>query len=310
MYLMILATSLWLISQNGYAQSKLNNLSNISNQNSIINQLISKLNDSSNKKILVVSHRADWRNAPENSLQAIKNCIEMGVDMVEIDIRETKDGQLILMHDESIDRTTTGSGLVSEWTLDSLKTLQLKDGLGVPTIHKIPTLEEALLLSKDRVLVNLDKSYEIFDKCYSIISKTETTNQVVIKGKKKLNDVIHEFGEYLDKVKFMPIISLPSDNADSIIDEYINSENKPVAIEFTLTNDSIKQISKFEDYRNSGVSIWVNALWPKQNGGHDDEKAAIDPTVYDWFIVNNVNIIQTDRPKLLIDYLRSKGLHN
>lgn len=61
-----------------------------------------------NNSVLVVSHRADWRNAPENSLQAIRNCIEMGVDMVEIDLKKTKDGHLILMHDKTIDRTKIG----------------------------------------------------------------------------------------------------------------------------------------------------------------------------------------------------------
>ena len=48
------------------------------------------------------------KNAPENSIQAIQNCIDMGVDMVEIDIRKTKDGHLVLMHDRTIDRTTNG----------------------------------------------------------------------------------------------------------------------------------------------------------------------------------------------------------
>ena len=61
-------------------------------------------------QILVVSHRADWRNAPENSLQAIQNCIDMGVDMVEVDLKKTKDGHLILMHDRLINRTMNGKG--------------------------------------------------------------------------------------------------------------------------------------------------------------------------------------------------------
>ena len=73
------------------------------------------------KSVLVVSHRADWRNAPENSLQAIKNCIEMGVDMIEIDLKKTKDGHLILMHDKKIDRTTTGKGLPQDYTLEEIK---------------------------------------------------------------------------------------------------------------------------------------------------------------------------------------------
>ncbi|WP_242156280.1 glycerophosphodiester phosphodiesterase family protein [Aestuariivivens sediminis] len=281
-----------------------------SNSVTSIQEKIANLKDSNNNHIIVVSHRGDWRNAPENSLQAIQNCIDMGVDMVEIDIRETKDGHLVLMHDNTIDRTTNGKGLVSEWTLDSLKSLRLLDGLRVPTQHKIPTLKEALLVSKDKILINLDKSYPIFDKCYEIIKETGTQNQVVIKGSKQLSEVETEFGAYLDEVHFMPIIGLPNDNAKAIIDAYLSSKHLPIAFEFTVKHDSIKFIKEFKKIRHRGSSIWVNALWPQHNAGHDDEKAMIDPTVYDWFIEKNIDIIQTDRPQLLLDYLRSKGLHN
>lgn len=274
-----------------------------------IEALIQNLEDSHNKEIIVVAHRGDWRNAPENSLQAIQNCIEMGVDMVEIDIRETKDGQLVLMHDESVDRTTNGKGYVKKMTLAELKELRLIDGLGVETSHQIPTLEEALLVAKDRILVNLDKSYKIFDKCYAVMEKTGTLSQVVIKGTKTRKEVEREFGEYLDKVYFMPILPLPKTNAKQIVDDYLDNR-LPVAFEFVLPKDTIGLISYFNDIRAKGASVWVNALWPHHNGGHDDEKAAQDPTVYDWFIDNHIDIIQTDRPQLLLNYLRSKGLHD
>jgi glycerophosphoryl diester phosphodiesterase len=277
---------------------------------SSIQDKISNLEDSNNNQVIVVSHRGDWRNAPENSLQAIQNCIDMGVDMVEIDIRETKDGQLVLMHDKSVDRTTTGQGLVKEWTLDSLRTLNLIDGLGVKTQHKIPTLREALNAAKGKILVNLDKSYNIFDKCYKIIEETGTQNQVVIKGAKPLSDVEREFGDYLNKVHFMPILGLPNNNANAIVEGYLSSGNPPIAFEFTVKHDSTKFIKEFKNIRERGSSIWVNALWPHHNAGHDDEKAVQDLTIYDWFIDNNIDIIQTDRPEILLKYLRSKGLHN
>jgi len=232
----------------------------------------------------------------------------MGVDMVEIDVRETKDGRLVLMHDETIDRTTNGSGLVHEWTLDSLKTLNLKDGLGVVTTHKIPTLEEALKLAKDKILINLDKSYSIFDKCYKIAKSTGTVKQVVVKGNKSLNDVQHEFGKYLDKIFYMPVIKIPVAKNDNIIEEYLTNF-KPVAIEFVFKHDTVSIIKKFKKIRNKGIGIWVNSLWPNLNGGHDDEKAALNTAVYDWYINNGVDIIQTDRPKILIEYLRKRGLH-
>ena len=235
----------------------------------------------------------------------------MGVDMVEIDVRETKDGHLVLMHDDTIGRTTTGKGYVKDWTLDSLKALNLLDGLRVPTQHKIPTLEEALLLAKGKILVNLDKSYSIFDKCYEIIKETRTQDQVVIKGVKKLADVEEEFGEYLDKVHFMPIIMLPNQDVKTIVNDYLVSANPPVAFEFVLQGKDIKTtIDEFKSIRDSGSGIWVNSLWAKFNDGHDDEKAVQDVTVYDWYIDNNIDIIQTDRPKLLLDYLKDKGVHN
>ena len=274
-----------------------------------IQDKIANLKDSKNNQVIVVSHRGDWRNAPENSLQAIKNCIKMGVDMVEIDIRETKDGHLVLMHDKTIDRTTTGKGLVKEWTLDSLKTLNLVDGLGVATKYKIPTLKEALQTSKDKILVNLDKSYTIFDKCYQVILETGTENQVVIKGGKEYATVKKEFGKYLNKVYFMPILGLPDSTAKKFVDDYMNSENAPIAFEFTVKSDTIKFLKEFKKIRNKGASIWVNSLWGHHNANHDDEEAVKNIKIYDWYINNNIDIIQTDRPQLLLNYLRQRGLH-
>lgn len=274
-----------------------------------IEKLIINLEDSTNDQIIVVAHRGDWRGAPENSLQAIRNCIDMGVDMVEIDVRKTKDGQLVLMHDETIDRTTTGKGAVSELTWEYLKGLSLRDGIGHSTPHKIPTLEEALLLAKNKILVNLDKSYEIFDTCFEIAEKTGTLSQIIIKGAKTRQEVEMEFGQYLDKVYFMPMIRLETSNTSQIVEGFFEKE-APVAFEFTVPQDTIPFIEKFADLRERGASVWVNSLWPNHNGGHDDEKAVLDNSVYDWYIDHNIDIIQTDRPQVLLEYLRSRNLHN
>ena len=143
--------------------------------------LVKELNDFKSKKVLVVSHRGDWRNAPENSLQAFKNCIDMGVDMIEIDLHKTKDGQLVLMHDNTINRTTDGKGKVSDYTLAELKKLHLRNGMGRVTFHQIPTLEEVLNLSKGKILINIDKGYDNFKDVYAMLEETGTTDSIVIK---------------------------------------------------------------------------------------------------------------------------------
>jgi len=273
-----------------------------------IEALIKNLEDSKNDQIMVIAHRAISHNAPENSLQAIQNSIEMGVDIVEIDIRVTKDGKLVLMHDQSVNRTTNGKGNVKDWTLEQLKTLNLVDGFGSVTVYKIPTLEEALLLSKDKILINLDKSYNYFDKCYEVMKKTGTLKQVVIKGEKTRSQVESEYGQYLGEIYFMPIVQLPNKNAKRIIDDYLK-HRVPISFEFIIRRDPVGVIDNFDEIREKGANIWVNALRKKHNAGHDDEKAVLDPTVYDWYIENNINMIQTNQPELLIDYLRKKGLH-
>ena len=103
------------------------------------------LNPKSNK-VLVVAHRGNWRSAPENSTAAIDSAIAMKVDIVEIDIQKTKDGQLILMHDNTLDRTTTGKGEIKNWTLADIKKLKLKDKDGkvcaVVTVKLEPKKDE------------------------------------------------------------------------------------------------------------------------------------------------------------------------
>lgn len=275
-----------------------------------IDNIKAELSNTQSKKVMVVAHRGDWRHAPENSLQAIKNCIDMGVDIVEIDIRKTKDGHLVVIHDKTLDRTTTGQGKVADWTLDSLKTLYLKNGLGRASNHRIPTLEEAMLASKGKIMVNLDKSYDYFAKVYNILEKTGTTDHVVIKGSKAFAQVQEDFGQYLDKVLFMPIIHLETAEASQIIEDY-STKLAPVAMEFVFSSDTISMLNMLSKVQKNGSRVWINSLWASLNGGHDDNRAVDDLAgSYDWILEHHATMIQTDRPQLLLRYLRSKGLHD
>ena len=92
-----------------------------------VDKLIDDLNNPNSKRVLVVAHRGDWRNAPENSLQAFQNCIDIGVDMIELDLHMSKDSVLFLIHDNTLNRTTNGHGILEEMNssqIDSLRTKQ------------------------------------------------------------------------------------------------------------------------------------------------------------------------------------------
>ena len=89
-------------------------------------KILAEINDPNSDYVVVISHRGDWRNYPENSIPAIESVIRMGVDMMELDVKMTKDSVLVLMHDQTINRMTNGKGLVKDFTYDSLMTFKLR----------------------------------------------------------------------------------------------------------------------------------------------------------------------------------------
>jgi glycerophosphoryl diester phosphodiesterase len=93
--------------------------------------------DATRSQVYVAAHRGDWRDAPENSIRAMKDAEQMGVDIVEFDLKKTSDGQLVVMHDKTLDRTTTGSGAVSDHTLAEVERLKLRAGTGHPTARPV-----------------------------------------------------------------------------------------------------------------------------------------------------------------------------
>lgn len=270
-----------------------------------------KLLNRDQSSVIVASHRGDWRNFPENSLAAIDNAIKMGVDIVELDVQRTKDGVLILMHDPALDRTTTGKGKISEVTIDSIQKLKLKNGCAIRTIHKVPTLEEALLHAKGKIMLNLDKADRFFEEVYALMKKTGTTKQVIMKGNKSADAVKKQYGDYLNDVIYMPIVNLDKTNAEEQIETFIKDMN-PVAFELLFKKDSNPLPVKLKSSLDKRALIWYNTLWDTMAGGHDDDMSLSNPDAGYGYLIDKLGarIIQTDRPQYLLDYLRSRNLHD
>ena len=167
------------------------------------------------------------------------------------------------------------------------------------------------MVCKGNTLVNLDKSYEFFNQAYDVAKKTGTTKQIVMKGyNKTVDQVMVDFGTKLDTITFMPIINLDNQlNALQIIDDY-QTKLKVKAFEIVFSKDSSKVLTSFPQIKKKGSRIWVNSLWASLNAGHEDNEAVknID-SIYGWYLKKGVNMIQTDRPQILINYLRNKKVH-
>lgn len=226
---------------------------------------------------------------------------------MELDIQKTKDGKLILMHDNTLDRTTTGKGKVSEWTLDSIRTLYLKNGASLRTKHRVPTLEEALLTAKGHVMVNLDKAYPIFDEIFPILEKTGTVDQIIMKGSKPVAQVKKDLGKYLDRILYMPIVNLDSPGALQQIKDFMK-EIRPVAFELLFKSDTNQVPKQVKSLLEGKSKIWYNTLWDTMAGGHDDDMSLEDPDEGYGYLIDELGatIIQTDRTAYLLEYLQAR----
>ena len=260
--------------------------------------------------VIVVAHRADWRNFPENSLEAIQSAIEMGVDMLEIDVQRTKDGVLILMHDHNLDRTTTGSGNIADTNWEDIAKLNLKDHQGNVTTYKVPKLEDALLMCKDRIMINLDKADRYFGEVFAMLERTGTTNLIVMKGGQPASEVKEKFGKYLEKVIYMPVVNIDKPESEQAIYDFLN-DLKPLAFELCWNNPESEVPAKMEKALKGRSLIWYNTLWDWLCAGHNDDKAVDDPDGTWGYMIDTLGarILQTDRPQLMIEYLRSRKLH-
>ena len=276
-------------------------------------RIVKELHNPSSNYVVVVSHRGDWRNYPENSLPAIESCIRMGVDVVEIDLKLTKDSVLVLSHDRTLNRCTTGSGPISDYTYEEILNFDLKAGHGIgrPGI-KMPTLREALEVCKDRIVVNVDQGYDYYDLVLQVTEELGVTDQILIKSGKPLSDVKAKMEEHPRNMMYMPVVTAAPVAQMTVFNGYIDEEKPLLAYElcFGELNDDVRTAAR--RILDDGSKLWVNTIWASLCGGYEDDAAdaADDPgTVYGPILDLGTSIIQTDRPELLIRYLDSSGRH-
>ena len=270
------------------------------------------LSEPETDQVLVVAHRAYWRSlAPENSLAAIDSAINLKIDMVELDVWKTKDNHLVLMHDPTVDRTTNGKGKVADLTLTEIKQLRLKDKDGNLTGHQVPTLKEALLLAKGKIMINLDKAYPYFDEVYPLLEETGTTDLIVMKGNAPAAAVKKDFGRYLDHILYMPIVTAEGEGTLKAVQEYIDLLH-PVAFEIVFPEGKEPVCLQIKQLLEGKSLVWSNSMWGGLSANYTDDAALKDPeAIYGHLVrVLGARLIQTDRPVELLEYLRKNGWHD
>ena len=139
--------------------------------------------------VMVVAHRGFSGAAPENTLAAFRKAIEAGSDMIELDVHLSKDGKIVVIHDETLERTTNGQGKVADHTLQEIKKLDAGSWFNPQFAgERIPALREVLALAQGKVPVNIEIKNpthgkyaitELSEKALQEVKRAEMLNQVI-----------------------------------------------------------------------------------------------------------------------------------
>ena len=269
--------------------------------------------------IWVAAHRADYVFAPENSIQALENAIYFGADLIETDVRLTKDGHVVMMHDYTVDRMTNGTGRVSELTLAEIKKLKLKTNWGGSTNFQVPTLEEFIQVAKGKVCLYLDKAgYDLPEheeghlvkELLKILQKHDVLEEAVFVLNWPYEKAKRIFGDALEKVIYCPVIEDKIPNLEEYVDEYIKKLS-PVAFQFRFNSLETKTYQLLPLVLESSSKAFVAATWDEHTAYHSDQVSIFTrPSEgWGWLIQQGFSILETNYARDLIRYLESENRH-
>jgi len=257
-------------------------------------QSVNLLKKLDQKSIHIAAHRGAHLAYPENSIAAIEEAIRLGASVVELDVRATKDGVLVLMHDKTVNRTTSGEGEVGKHTYAEIQKMHLRGATdGEMSNLFIPTLQEALRICKGKIIVDLDfkeERREFVAKTYDLIAQEGMEDQVLF--------FLYDYKEMPGIYKRNPKITI-FPRARSMKDLTAILKMKMTSI--VHLDESFTDAKKLNTMRQQGIYFWMNSL-----GEYDDEARQEGKDIYRSFLEKYpfVRLIQTDYPNLWQEVLK------
>lgn len=240
-----------------------------------------------NGNTYVIAHRGEHNGIPENTIAAYQKAIDLGCDYVEIDLRKTKDGRFVSVHNETVDAYTEGevTGKVNDFTLAELKELNIGKRVGPGWENeRIPTFEEILQLCKGRIGIYLD------------LKEPDVKAQI---------DLIKSYGMERDIIWYIPASYM------EVILEVKNNCNQCIVMpDPGKEKNIIKVIEKAQpkvlatDIGELSASFVRTAHQNDVKVFTDDQKASIEE--WEQILQWGTDGIQTDQPEKLIELLIKK----
>lgn len=237
-----------------------------------------------NHQFIVIAHRGFHVDVPENSIESLRKAIELGVDYVEVDIRTTLEGVPVVMHDANLERTTDGKGKVSAISTIDFRNLKIKG-----TEISPPTFSSFLMEAKGKINLYLDIKEADPEKIISLLDKYQMRERVVVYCSPQ------QIFQWKKLAPTIPVITSPSSNIKSPFE----FEAFVLSFPASVLDGNIKTYSPeiIQKLTEINIPIWLDTL------GEDD-----NAQTWETAIGFNIKVLQTDKPKELMEYLSKRSL--
>lgn len=257
------------------------------------------LSSRDNPTILTIAHRGLWTTTAENSLASVRAAVAAGVEMIEIDTQATADGRLVVIHDETLDRTTTGKGIVSQLLFDVVRSVRLKAGAGGDTADVtaecVPTLEELLEEARGRITVNIDTKFtRDLPQVMETVLRLGVEDQVLVKT--DIDPEATHFdilsSDWFGKIPHMPMFPVRKGRFAEDL-RRIEALGAPmIEVKFTDIADLIEGRAELE---RQNIRLWINTLDVAHCLDFNDTRALSNPeAIWGALAEAGVGAIQTD----------------
>lgn len=239
------------------------------------------------QKIAVIAHRGEHLHHPENTMPAYRAAIDGGADFIEVDVRTSKDGKLVVMHDRTADRTTNGSGAIKEMTFEQVRALDAGAKFSKEFERtRVPEFAEVLALAQGKIGVYVDTKDATAGDILAALDRYDMADHVVIYGGLGYLNNVHALRP---EIRVMP----EAVSVKFLAPLMATLQPRVVAFDASDWRDEIIEVAK-----QASAGIYVDRL-----GAEDDAAHWRDA------VNRGATGIQTNRPAELVKYLRANGEH-
>lgn len=250
-----------------------------------------------NSEVFVIAHRGDWHGTAENSLHAIQKAIEKGAKIALVDLQRTKDGELVLFSDPTLERLTNGIGAVGDKTLEELRKLSYKEYQGDASQAFIPTWKEALAFAQGKILLEVAPG-DYLKQVIEEATAAHALQNIIISGKRPSQE----------NVMFILVVDL--DGKDALQQLATCLEAKPVAVELRYRSDDNALLPQALQQLKGRCRICFNTLKEGLAGSHVDVNRERTPDqTWGTLIGQGGTLFVSDQIKPFLRYLNGEEMN-